>query len=360
METRGLLSVGLVAAWVAAGGCGGKGVGGVPLGGTQGAANGSWTVEGTYVSVCNWHGYAWALAGPETPGVNQTLSTATLRNGVGSAVCASGTVAAQADYGGYGLIGINIGQDPGEATPNVPVIPTGDGVQITVSNPGGTELRAQISDDLGNRWCAVLSGSGGMIPWSAFNTECWTTASGTDYALQPINAVGVVTPGHNTLDTNFDFCVESLTPVSPECGTTSTGIGGATGSGGVPGEVGAGGSPAAGGVTGSGGAVPTPGPSCITVLNMFADTAHTVPFSVETNCNELGVDCPSGSGDYTEYTGSLTEIGNCIENGFTVTCDGYFFYTPQDAPDCNAYSGCNYADCIAAGNMPTYCDRCLD
>ena len=201
---------------------------------TGGATGGvaEWSVdEWGHVSVCGWHGYGFAVAGPEG---DSTITPDTFDG----SLCAHGVIGAQDDWGGYALIGVNINQEPGEDTPNPSVEPRGDGIAIRVSNPGATELRLQIQDELGpesaeHRWCAVVSGTTDLVPWSEFNTECWSDTSGRDYEGQPINAVIVIVPGHNRHDTEYDFCIENLAPWGTAC-VGSAGSGGAPSTGGGP------------------------------------------------------------------------------------------------------------------------------
>jgi hypothetical protein len=138
-------------------------------------------------------GYAWTAAGPAEPN-NDTGSISTIAPAdftavaAGDTLCASGVVAEDADYGGYAMIGVNIGQEvsqvEGEETPNVNITPTGTGITVSVTNNGGSALRIQIQDDLGatdaaHRWCANLPASGqATIEWGEFNTECWAPAGG--------------------------------------------------------------------------------------------------------------------------------------------------------------------------------------
>jgi len=274
---------------------GGTGGGGATTGGTQPTTGGTATTggatsggsagapaaiegysveEGGYVRTCGMQGYAWTAAGPAEPN-NDTGSISTIAPAdftavaAGDTLCASGVVAEDADYGGYAMIGVNIGQEvsqvEGEETPNVNITPTGTGITVSVTNNGGSALRIQIQDDLGatdaaHRWCANLPASGqATIEWGEFNTECWAPAGGTYYANEPINAVLVLVPGKNSADTPFDFCLNGFTQAgTTDCGTT--GQGGAGGAG--PATGGAGGAaPETGGAGGAvaGGAGPEAG-----------------------------------------------------------------------------------------------------
>jgi hypothetical protein len=279
MATGGYATGGYATGGMATGG-GGVATGGMPAGGTPsggtttggtgpvggtaatggtGATTGvTWTLDEAYVTSCNWHGYAWVDAGPAEPGVNDTVSEISDLVLNASSLCASGTVAARTDYDGYAMIGVNIGQDEGDDMPNANVTADGTGISVTVSNPGSSSLRVQIQDDLGaedaeHRWCANVTGTGGVIPWERFNTECWSSSSGTTYAGEPINAILVLVPGSNTTDTTFDFCVENLAPANAECTAVGTGGAGGGGGGGAPPMGGQGGEGQGGGVPGGSG-----------------------------------------------------------------------------------------------------------
>jgi hypothetical protein len=217
--------------------------------GTGGATGSGWRVEdGGYVTTGSWHGYAWtaALTGSSiTPAGFSTVPA-------GSPLCASGSVAPQADYGGWAMLGVNLNQAQSANAPANTVVPTGTGVTVSVSNPGGSALRVQISGptgetDANDRWCATISGSGDFsLPWSKFNTRCWDSA-GTAYSGQPLQAIAILVPGSNTAAVPFNFCLTSITE----------GAGGSQGSGGIQGT--GGGQRASGG--GGGGGTSTAGAS---------------------------------------------------------------------------------------------------
>src|SRR6185369_15573348 len=74
-------------------------------------------------------------------------------------------------------------------------------LRVQVQGPNG-------ATDANDRWCAPLFGSGGFIPWDAFNTKCWD-GSGTKYAGQPLTAAMILVPG-STAAVPFDFCLDDL------------------------------------------------------------------------------------------------------------------------------------------------------
>jgi hypothetical protein len=136
------------------------------------------------------------------------------------------------------IVGININQDMGPSTAVGSIVPTLDGLNISITNNAGGQLRVQIqgpngATDATQRWCAPIPGNGGFIPWTAFNTACWDN-SGTYYAMQPIVAVLVLVPGSTTGPTVFDFCVNTIGPATDPGSSGSTGcsITGSPGTGG--------------------------------------------------------------------------------------------------------------------------------
>jgi hypothetical protein len=235
------------------GGTTGSGTGGTAgsTGGSAGAPavpiEGFNVDEGGYINFCGLHGYSWTAAGPPTP-INTTGSVSSILPEefsdlpAGTSLCASGVVAADDEYGGYAIVGINIGQEPGEDTPNPAVNPSGTGVVVNVTNTAKSGLRVQIQDELGSddaehRWCADVPSSGsGTIPWEKFNTTCWKPTDGTDYAMEPINAIMIIVPGSNSKDTSFDFCLNGFTVEGVDC--PAGGTGGAPGTGGSGGDTG--------------------------------------------------------------------------------------------------------------------------
>jgi hypothetical protein len=187
-----------------------------------GSSSGSTSFTGGYYTAGPWHGYAWTSAS----GGNSSINPPDFSNlGAGKALCASGTVAPLSDYSGIAMIGVNLNQDMTTNAAVGTVTPTLDGITVSVTNPGGSPLRLQIqgpngASDPTDRWCAQISGSGGFIPWSSFNTECWATSGGTAYdGKSPIQSASVLVPGTNSGPVSFDFCVNALAP------TTSAGTG---------------------------------------------------------------------------------------------------------------------------------------
>jgi hypothetical protein len=216
-------------------------------GGTATALTGGTTSSGAapnYWSSSPWQGYAWV----GSSGTGTTITPANFdAHTAGSPFCVSGSVAATSDYSGTAMIGFNINQAEGASTVGTwtPTSVSSGGVQVSVTNTGGSPLRIQIQGpnggtDATQRWCANLTGSGGLIPWTSFNTACWDN-SGSYYAGEPLAAVLVLVPGGNSAAVSYNFCVSGLgvsgSGGGGTGGTSSTGnTGGTTGAGGASGN----------------------------------------------------------------------------------------------------------------------------
>ena len=167
---------------------------------------------GAYVSSGEFRGYAFTSAS----GTGTSISPMNFEaRQAGQGLCAMGTVGPAADYSGTALVGVNVSQDMATGAMPRPIVPMKSGISVQVKNNAGSTLRVQIqgpngATDAKQRWCAPISGNGGFIPFSAFNTACWDN-SGSAYAKQPIVAAMVLVPGGNTDPVEFDFCIQTLT-----------------------------------------------------------------------------------------------------------------------------------------------------
>lgn len=175
--------------------------------------------DGGYVVSGNWHGYAWTTA----VGAGTTINPADFASvAAGGSLCAAGSVGPLADFGGMAALGVNLNQ--AQLEPNAPstITPTGDGIVVGLNNKSGTALRVQIQGpngaaDANDRWCAPVSGKGGLVPWTTFNTKCWDN-TGAGYAQQPLQSAMILVPGGNKTAVVFDFCLTGVYPsdaVSP-------------------------------------------------------------------------------------------------------------------------------------------------
>ena len=209
-------------------------------GGASGASGssggGSMVKSGGYVISGSWHGYAWTVAGPDnrstiTPGDFAALAD-------GSPLCISGSVAAESDWGEYAMVGVNLNQARTGDTSINTVVPDDAGVTVDIADPGGSQLRVQISgpngeSDPNDLWCAPIAGNGGFISWNSFNTSCWD-GFGSSYSGQPLTQIAIVVPGSNTVAVPFNFCLNSFAQATGSATGGMTGAGGATSAGGAP------------------------------------------------------------------------------------------------------------------------------
>jgi hypothetical protein len=131
-------------------------------------------------------------------------------------VCIRGSVVATPDNSGNAMLGINLNQPmDGELRAFTPTLA---GLRVDVTNRGASPLRIQIqtpdgaTNDAG-RWCAVVSGSGGFIPWTDFNTACWDD-SGEAYARQPIVSAILLVPGTSDAAIPYEVCLNQLTEIN--------------------------------------------------------------------------------------------------------------------------------------------------
>jgi hypothetical protein len=161
---------------------------------------------GGYIRSGEWAGYAWTAADGMA-----SIRPASFASVTDFPLCASGTL--QPGYANAARVGWNLNQAAGVDPPIQTVDPVLKGIYVAVSNPGGTELRLQIQGPHGgpdNRWCTVIPGTGGFIPYDAFNTECWAGGNGVAYAGEPLAAALVLVSGKQATAVNFDFCVDAL------------------------------------------------------------------------------------------------------------------------------------------------------
>lgn len=174
-------------------------------GGTTGAT----AAPAPFLTSGTLQGYAWTSTGG---GATITPVEA------GSPLCASGNVPVTDTWAGTAMVGWNIAQESASSVVGT-TTPTGTGLTVNVSNPGGSLIRVQVQAADGatvpeHRWCTELAtfDSDVEIPWASFDTQCWEGGTGTAYAMEPIAAVVVLVPGMGTTDPGaaarpFDFCL---------------------------------------------------------------------------------------------------------------------------------------------------------
>jgi hypothetical protein len=195
-------------------GSGGAPTGGRSTGGT-GAVTGSLNVTaGGYVQGTGYHGYAWTAAG--TAGLASTIAPADFSTTVSaSRLCVSGSVAPDATFGGFAMLGVNLNQDSAANSPVNAYTPAGTSVTVSVTNTGGSPLRVQIQapggdTDATQRWCANLTGSGGSILLSSFNTACSDNSGSYYTAGTALQNIMIMVPGNDATAVSFNFCLNAL------------------------------------------------------------------------------------------------------------------------------------------------------
>jgi hypothetical protein len=173
--------------------------------GDDGSQDIAWQVgDQGYVTSGDWSGYAWTAVA----GNGSTLAPADFTGlAAGERLCITGTVAASPDYSGVAILGLNLNQPPDGSEPGT-VVPALEGLLVDVDNPGASELRVEIEGPPSQRWCAPLVGSG-FIPFTSFNTECWSD-EGEAYAGQPLSTAMIMVPGQDSADVFYDFCLDGL------------------------------------------------------------------------------------------------------------------------------------------------------
>ncbi len=194
---------------------GGAAVGGAPQGG---ADSGFTVLDGGYVQSGPWHGYAWTMADSLGTAVSPLDFSAIL---AGESLCVEGRLTDSDDA--FVLLGVNVAQLEGTDTEAGFVSPMGDGISITVADFWGMPLRVQIDGGSETaRWCADIPGSGGVVPFSAFNTRCWD-GLGTNYAGEDFTNIAVALAGTDGAVINYSFCLEGLEPgTAPVCANEPT------------------------------------------------------------------------------------------------------------------------------------------
>jgi hypothetical protein len=172
---------------------------------------------GPYLTSGNLKGYTWVAQA----GAGTTLTATGLTAAQFSApICIQGSVAATPDNSGSAMVGLNLNQALGGEP--MAFTPTLAGLQVGVTNRAGSPLRIQLqTGDGSGLWCAQVTGAGGFIPWTAFNTACWD-GSGAAYALQPISLAFISVPGTTMTVVPYDFCLSSITEANPPAAAPPT------------------------------------------------------------------------------------------------------------------------------------------
>jgi len=204
-----------------------------------------------------WTGVDSTVAGSTTSITPQDFTSATKEGGPYEV---SGTVFN--DYNAVAMIGFNLNESAtgsstqckynpaaalaaGPPVATVPSSATGIAVNWSAKIAPVTAFRIQIqgvngATDATDRWCATIQDAQGpsFIPFSSFNTQCWTGATNpVAYNNQPIDAVVFLVPGTITAKAPFDFTITGFAPGTSKsdapggaaaCGTMTGTVGSAT------------------------------------------------------------------------------------------------------------------------------------
>jgi len=193
----------------------GGGAGGAAVVGPTGSLM---ATAGGFVTSGAWMGYASPFAGPPMASKG-TVTPATFTSG---ALCAMGMIAPDLSYNSTVGISWNIAQTAAGTAGTVAT--TGTGLMVNLSATGltlvvggGSQLRVQIDNGAGMRWCAPVAASGSMmIPWGSFNTMCYDTTKlgAAAYTVgTPIATVGLVVPSSAGATVGpFNFCLLDAKP----------------------------------------------------------------------------------------------------------------------------------------------------
>jgi hypothetical protein len=153
--------------------------------------------------------------GIETEVAGTTVSPTTLDDvAAGQPFCLSGRVAADADFGGAARLVFNLNQAAGAAP--LTTVPQGNGLAFTFTRSTGAMLRVQLETPGGDAFCYSIPEVRGrtFVPYTAFNTECWTDTTGQNYNRQPIHSVVFSAPGSSFAQTPYGFCVAGFADAS--------------------------------------------------------------------------------------------------------------------------------------------------
>ncbi len=161
-----------------------------------------------------WHGYAYGAGNSCTSTGCTGMTTieycgdATAK---GFSMCKgmlsiSGTLQSSVspDYAGFVLIGFSTAEAAGGGT-KATVTPTGTGIIVTGTAAGG---RVQLQNG-STYYCATFT-SGGMIPYTSFNTKCYDSPpDGVAYAKTPIDTIALEIPG-GMMDASYSLSLASV------------------------------------------------------------------------------------------------------------------------------------------------------
>jgi hypothetical protein len=208
-------------------------------GGTSSSAGGTSSTStdplGGYHIQGDWAGFAFVFAsGGATITPDPAVGYTTMVDKDGP-YCGKGNVAGTTDYSSIAAVGFNTKQDKVKDAPTGKIVTTSTGILLNITNNETTtkSLRVQIEDGTDptatdaakHRWCVNISdfGKDVTIPWTSFNTECWSGGAGT--AFDPTTAIAkviVYLPDDGKTTQKYDFCVNKIGPADVKGRGTGT------------------------------------------------------------------------------------------------------------------------------------------
>lgn len=199
----GAVPVGGTTGTAGAGVAGGAVVGGGPSGGSGPGGN-----EG-YIESGSWHGHVFLAASPATTVINFEQPPK------GFPLCVFGTVAGTADSSGYASVGFYLNQPAAQAPEPTFATSKLGGISLNLFSDVVTPFRINLGgpDAMAvptQNWCAQISATEQLVPWSLFSNNCWAgQGAAYDAELDEISFVSIVVPGSPD-PLPFDFCVHQL------------------------------------------------------------------------------------------------------------------------------------------------------
>ena len=176
------------------GSTGGGGASATQCGSTFGVASNGFVTLPAVGGAC-WSGYAYDGGDASSTIMPGKFSTCgmpcmlTMTGTVGAATAAN-------SYAGTAYLGFNVGQDAGSTTPGT-VTPKGSGITVTFTNTSASKIRVQLNaDSTGTTfWCADVTTSPAVIPYTSFTQQCYNTPTGPAYAKGAIQSIALSVPG---------------------------------------------------------------------------------------------------------------------------------------------------------------------
>ncbi len=186
--------------------------------GSSGQPGGTFVNAG-YVMTGPWGGYGYTVS--DTLGEGTTVSPSCSGGTctppfAGDTFCMTGSVAPDAAYNGFALLGWNLAQSTtAGSTPGGWAVPASGGVTITVANPDSAPMRLQVeipnATTTADRYCATLT-SGTEIQWSELETECYNATGNTKLAAGTmLQNAAVQVYGTNMAAVPYNICITGMT-----------------------------------------------------------------------------------------------------------------------------------------------------